>query len=110
MSVRRQPPTPQTPFLVGEVLDIPFRFGGEMTPEETIVDVAVSCVVVAGVDGTPLGRVSTPHQVQERIKVVQRFSGDIEGVRYVVGVAATTSLGHLFIAEALVTVLPRNRP
>jgi hypothetical protein len=106
---RRLPPTPQTPFILGEVHDIPFRFGREMTPDETIVDVDVQCLSVGTtVDPTPGDSVATPHQVQGTL-VLQRFRALLAHGRYVVSVEATLSSGRVFTGEALCFVLPRGR-
>ena len=107
--MRRPPPTPQTPFVLGEVHDIPFRFGREMTADETIVDVDVDCASVGEtVDPAPLVCVATPHQVQGTL-VVQRFEALVAHARYVVSVTATLSSGRVFIGEALCFVLPKAR-
>lgn len=103
---RRLPPTPQTPFLVGEVDDIPFRFGKEMTPDESIATVDVDCLSVGEVvDPAPDGSLPTGHQVQGTT-VLQRFEGIVPGARYVLAIKATMSSGRVFIGDALIIVLP----
>lgn len=106
---RRLPPTPQTPFVTGEVHDIPFRFGREMAPGETIATVTVQCISVGDVaDPSPEACVADAHELQGSI-VVQRFRALVTGARYIVAVTATLSSGRVFIGEALCFVLPLGR-
>jgi hypothetical protein len=107
--MRRLPPTPQTPFVIGEVHDIPFRFGREMTADETVASVTVDCASVgAVVDPDPDASVATPYALSGTT-VLQRFAALVEQTRYVVSVTATMSSGRVFIGQALVMVLPKIR-
>jgi hypothetical protein len=113
---RRLPPVPQTPFVVGEVHDIPFRFGREMTADETVADVDVDCVSVGATeDPDPNATVTTPHALVApegslvASTVVQRFAALVPVTRYVLSVTATMSSGRVFIGQALVSVLPKVR-
>jgi hypothetical protein len=102
---RRLPPTPQTPFILGEVHDIPFRFGREMQPGESIVSVQVDCLSIGSVsDPVPLNSVGG-YQVQDTI-VLQRFSALVANARYIVVVTAAMNTGRVFIGRALCFVLP----
>lgn len=113
---RRLPPVPQTPFVVGEAHDIPFRFGREMTADETVVDVDIDCVSVGTtVDPDPNASVATPHALVAEddeivaTTVVQRFAALVPLARYVLSVTATMSSGRIFIGQALINVLPKVR-
>lgn len=106
---RRLPPTPQTPFVLGEKHDIPFRFGREMAAGETIASVSVDCLSVGTVvDPSPMASVTTPYEVQGTT-VLQRFDALVVNARYVLAVTATLSSGRRFIGEALVFVVPVGR-
>lgn len=113
---RRLPPVPQTPFVVGEAHDIPFRFGREMSADETIASVDVDCVSVGvTVDPDPGASVATPHVLVTgadgfvNATVVQRFAALVVGGQYVVSVEATMSSGRVFIGQARVSVLAKVR-
>jgi hypothetical protein len=113
---RRLAPVPQTPFVVGEIHDIPFRFGGEMSADETVADVDVECVSVgATVDPDAAATVTEPHALVApagslvESTVVQRFAALVPYTRYVLSVTATMSSGRVMIGQALVSVLPKVR-
>lgn len=103
---RRITPVPQTPFVPGEVDDLPFRFGREMRADEAIVQTTVDCVSVgAAPDPDPMARLPVPEQV-DGTTVVQRFAASSANLRYVLTCEARLSSGRILIGAMLIPVIP----
>lgn len=106
---RRLPPTPQTPFLVGEVDHLPFRFGRHMKPDETILEIDMQIHSVgAVVDPDPYDSLVAAWQLQDTT-VVQPFKGLVPHGRYVLACTAELSSGRVLIGDMLLIVLPLLR-